>query len=285
MSSTAAPDLPRLLTEVGRWQHDDLPVQLHPGDVGWATRLGADATAAALRTWWRGERLVVLGLLDGPDVLRLAVAPDVADDAGLAVELADDLGSGSLAAVRDVEARVAPAIAAELAGRGWGDGDSWTSLALDLADPPEPVPAGVTVERVTAATSAAWSDVLASSFGVRHADAEAQRRWDLLVDGPAADGLHPLLLRDGAGEVVAVAGAWSAGPGRPGLVEPLGVHADHRGRGLGVAVTRAAAAVLRDHASSSVTVATPTANTGAVATYRSAGCREVAVTRDLRRPA
>jgi GNAT superfamily N-acetyltransferase len=33
---------------------------------------------------------------------------------------------------------------------------------------------------------------------------------------------------------------WSAGPGRPGLLEPMGVHRDHRGRGYGTAATTAA---------------------------------------------
>ena len=32
------------------WQHDSSPFQLHPGDVGWFWRFGAEATAAAVRT-------------------------------------------------------------------------------------------------------------------------------------------------------------------------------------------------------------------------------------------
>ncbi len=33
------------------WQYDGAPMQLHPGDMGWYWRFGAEATAAAVRTW------------------------------------------------------------------------------------------------------------------------------------------------------------------------------------------------------------------------------------------
>ncbi|MDQ1541063.1 MAG: hypothetical protein QOH29_1789, partial [Actinomycetota bacterium] len=32
------------------WQYDGAPMQLHPGDLGWFWRFGAEATAAAVRT-------------------------------------------------------------------------------------------------------------------------------------------------------------------------------------------------------------------------------------------
>lgn len=64
---------------------------------------------------------------------------------------------------------------------------------------------------------------------------------------------------------------WSAARGRPGLLEPMGVHEEHRHRGYGRAITLAAAAALRDMGSSSALVCTPSSRTGAVATYRSAG--------------
>jgi hypothetical protein len=35
------------------WQYDRAPVQLHPGDLGWYWRFGAEATGAAVRTWSR----------------------------------------------------------------------------------------------------------------------------------------------------------------------------------------------------------------------------------------
>jgi ribosomal protein S18 acetylase RimI-like enzyme len=74
---------------------------------------------------------------------------------------------------------------------------------------------------------------------------------------------------------VAVAGAtvWSAGPGKPGLLEPVGVHAEHRGHGYGRMISVAAAAELRKLGSSSAEVVARSANTAAVAAYRSAGFR------------
>lgn len=64
---------------------------------------------------------------------------------------------------------------------------------------------------------------------------------------------------------------WSAGPGKPGILEPMGVHDDHRGHGYGRAISVAAAAALREMGASSAMVCTPSDNTGAVATYVSAG--------------
>ena len=68
---------------------------------------------------------------------------------------------------------------------------------------------------------------------------------------------------------------WSAGPGRQGLLEPLGVHHDHRGHGYGTAITLAAAAALREMGASAALVATPSANLAGVATYAAAGFRRM----------
>ncbi len=38
------------------WQYDGAPMQLHPGDLGWFWRFGAEATAAVVRTWSRTDR-------------------------------------------------------------------------------------------------------------------------------------------------------------------------------------------------------------------------------------
>ena len=84
-----------------------------------------------------------------------------------------------------------------------------------------------------------------------------------------------LLIYDDEGVAVAAVTVWSAGPGRPGLIEPLGVHAEHRGRGYGLAICVAAAAELKKLGSSSALVCTPSARTAAVATYKSAGFRQL----------
>ncbi|MBB3098406.1 ribosomal protein S18 acetylase RimI-like enzyme [Actinoplanes campanulatus] len=64
----------------------------------------------------------------------------------------------------------------------------------------------------------------------------------------------------------------------------MGVHHDHRGHGYGRAITVAAAAALRQMGSSTATVCTPSSNTGAVATYVSAGFDRLLDVADFRRP-
>src|SRR4051812_11302780 len=81
-------DVVRSLRE---WQHDASPMQLHPGDLGWFWRFGAEATARAIRTWSRDGQLLAIGLLDGADVLRLTVAPEAQRDERLARQLVADM--------------------------------------------------------------------------------------------------------------------------------------------------------------------------------------------------
>jgi ribosomal protein S18 acetylase RimI-like enzyme len=92
-----------------------------------------------------------------------------------------------------------------------------------------------------------------------------------------------LLGYDEGGNPVAAVTVWSAGPEKPGLLEPMGVHRDYRGRGHGKAITVAAAAALREMGSSSAIVVTPSSNVAGVATYRSAGFQPLPAAFDLRR--
>src|SRR3954451_15133500 len=83
--------LSEVLAALRDWQYDGAPPQLHPGDLGWFWRFGADTTAAAVRTWSRTGRNLAVGLLDEPTVLRLAVEPDAQADEELANRLVEDL--------------------------------------------------------------------------------------------------------------------------------------------------------------------------------------------------
>jgi ribosomal protein S18 acetylase RimI-like enzyme len=112
-----------------------------------------------------------------------------------------------------------------------------------------------------------------------------EERWHAMAAGSAYADARCLVAYDEQDTPVAAATAWSAGPGRPGLLEPVGVHRDHRGHGHGKAISIAAAAALRQMGSSSATVCTPSANVGAVAAYRSAGFRQLPDVPDLRRRA
>ena len=80
---------------------------------------------------------------------------------------------------------------------------------------------------------------------------------------------------------VAAATVWSAGPGRPGPLEPVGVPREHRGHGDRRAIRLAAAAALRGLRSSSAIVCTESSNVGAVATYASAGFHQLPEVPDL----
>ncbi|SDR90116.1 GNAT family N-acetyltransferase [Agrococcus carbonis] len=178
------------LAALATWQVPGDPLQLHPGDLGWHLRLGTAATADAVRTWSADGRIVAVGLLDGADLLRVATAPALRQDAALADAMTEDIALP--------ERGVLPA-------------------------------GGASVEAPSGA----------------------------LLDARLAEA---------AGIV-----AWSCGAGRPGLIEPMGVHARHRGRGHGRTITLAAAAALRELGASSTQVATEAARAAAVATYRSAG--------------
>src|SRR6202012_4552510 len=86
-----------------------------------------------------------------------------------------------------------------------------------------------------------------------------EERWHTMAAGVAYPDARCLVALAAPAPGVAAVPVWSAGPGRPGLLEPMGVHRDHRGRGYGRAVTLAAAAELRALGSSSAFVCTVSA--------------------------
>ncbi|MFI9011524.1 GNAT family N-acetyltransferase [Actinosynnema sp. NPDC053489] len=264
------------------WRHDDTSVRLHPGDLGWFRRFGAEAADAAVRTWSRGDRVLAVGLLDGPDLLRLAIAPGHDRDGGLARRLVEDLRDPGRGVLPDgpvsVEAPAGALVRDLTAGEGWREGESWTPLRRDLAGPvADP---GVRVEVVGPERAHVRAAVQRASFDGSTFDVA---RWRAMAAGPAYADARCLVALDERGVAVAAVTVWSAGPGRPGLLEPLGVHREHRGRGHGRAIALAAAAALRELGSSSAVVRTPSANAAAVATYGSAGFRRLGEERDLTR--
>lgn len=284
-SLVIAPPADRLreVAEVlGSWQLDDGPVQLHPGDLGWFSMRGPVATAQALRVWEDGGELVAVGLLDGPDLLRLAVHPDASEDAGLARQMAADItdpAKGVLPAGEVyVEARGLTLLNDALVRHGWRHDEAWTPLRHHLAGAVEVEAvrgSGLQVSEVPHDEHGSWGEVHWSAFtGTEYGALERARitDWlDTMRSGPLGERVSLLVGRDPAGATVAVAGVWTAGPGRPGLVEPMGVHADHRGKRYGVDICRAAALRLRELGCSSAAVATESANRGAVDTYVAAG--------------
>ncbi|MGL5816275.1 MAG: GNAT family N-acetyltransferase [Phycicoccus sp.] len=269
------------------WQRDGSPVRLHPGDLGWHWRLGAEATAAAVRTWSADGRIVVVGLLDGAGLLRVALAPDAEDDAVLARRLVADVESPERGVLPTGEVAVelpVGALAHDLLGEaGWVLDEPWAILHRGLAEAVDD-PA-VRVDTVGSNQARRWAETHRAAFdaGTSLTDDAVHRRWLAMADGlPYADA-RSLAAYDDLGRVAAVATVWSAGRGRYGVVEPLGVHPDHRGHGYGRVIATAAAHALREMGSSGAVVCTPASNAGAVATYLAAGFEQIAERRDRRR--
>ncbi|MER6117636.1 GNAT family N-acetyltransferase [Streptomyces sp. NPDC001743] len=252
------------------WQAEGAPMQLHPGDLGWFWQSGARATAAAVRTWSRAGRILAVGLLDGPGLVRLTMAPDAHRERELAQQLADDLTEprrGVLPAGRaNVEAPKGALVHDLLSGNGWVVDEPWTPFHRDLTEPVSDP--GVRIEVVGPEQAHQFAAVHQSAFESTRCTAA---RWRSMAAGlPYADG-RSLMAYSDRGDAAAVVTVWSAGPGRPGLLEPMGVHREHRRHGYGRAITVAAAAALREMGSSSALVCTPSSNAAGVATYESAG--------------
>jgi ribosomal protein S18 acetylase RimI-like enzyme len=276
--------LSEVVNALREWQHDGAPMQLHPGDLGWFWRFGAEATAAAVRTWSRDGQILAVGLLDGSELLRLTIAPDAQQDEELADQLAADvtqpergvLGQGQVY----VEAPMSALIQDLLSDDGWQTYEPRTPLRRDLTelvkDP------GVRVEVVGPEQAHVRAAVQLASFDK---STFTDERWHAMAAGlPYADA-RCLVGYDDQGNAVAAVTVWSAGPGKPGLLEPMGVHREHRGRGYGKAISVAAAAALQELGSASAMVCTPSSNVGAVATYKSAGFQQLPEVRDRRRDA
>ncbi|MBO0511174.1 GNAT family N-acetyltransferase [Streptomyces beijiangensis] len=266
------------------WQYEGAPMQLHPGDLGWFWRAGAEGTAASVRTWSRDGRILGVGLLDGPGLLRMTIAPDVRRDEELARQLVEDVTDPERGVLPEgkanIEAPMDALVQDLLSEDGWNTDEPWTPLRRDLTQPVKDP--GVRIEVVGPEQAHTFVSVHRAAF---EGSTATDERWHAMAAGlPYADA-RGLVAYDDQGHAVAVVTVWSAGPGRPGLLEPMGVHREHRRHGYGEAICVAAAAALQELGSSSALVCTPSSNVGAVATYRSAGFQECPEVRDQCRDA
>lgn len=266
------------------WQLDVSPMQLHPGDLGWFWRFGARATAAAVRTWSRGGQILAVGLLDGPELLRLTVAPQAQRDEALAQQVVADVTEPERVVLPtgrvSIEAPNGVLIRDLLLEGGWNPGERWTPLRRDLTEPVKGP--DMRIEVIGPDHASTYTAVHRSSFG---SPKFTDERWHAMAAGlPFADA-RCLVAYDDRGSAVAAVTVWSAGAGNPGLLEPMGVHAKHRGLGYGRAICVAAAASLQALGSSSAMVCTPSTNAAAVVTYQSAGFQPLPERRDVSRDA
>jgi ribosomal protein S18 acetylase RimI-like enzyme len=272
---SATPDtLDAIVEAVAGFQHAGGPVQLHPGDLGWNWSWGTAKLVAALRVWTRDGRILAVGMGDGDGLIRMGFAPGAADDTAFAARVLADLPD-----VRIVEARYGAAFRELLRSSGWVADEPWTPLSRDLTEPVRDC--GLRVEVVGAHHV---EDRVAVQRAMFANSTFTEERWRAMAAAPPYRRARCLVAYDPGGHPVAAVTVWSAGAGRPGLIEPLGVHRDHRGHGYGRAITLAAAAALREMGSSNATVCTPSSNVGAVAAYASAGFQELPAVTDFRRP-
>jgi ribosomal protein S18 acetylase RimI-like enzyme len=266
------------------WQYDGAPMQLHPGDLGWFWRFGAEATAAAVRTWSRDGQILAVGLLDDPKVLRLTIGPDVQRDEELAQQLVEDVTEPERGVLPEgrvcVETPTGVLVKDLLSESNWHAGEPWTPLRCDLTEPVKG--AGGRIEVIGPEQAHVRTAVQRASF---ERSTFTDERWHAMAAGLPYAEARCLVAFDDQGNAVAAVTVWSAGPGKPGLVEPMGVHRDHRGRGYGKAIAVAAAGALRELGSSSAIVCTPSSNVGAVTTYKSAGFQQLPEIRDQCRDA
>lgn len=283
MTTPTVGELGDLLAAMREWQREGTPFQLHPGDIGWFWRDGAEKTAAALRVWRRDGLPVTIGLLDGPDVLRVAFRPDAMQDRELAETLAADVSDPQHGVLiereANVEAPMGTLLQEVLLDAGWSRGELWSPLQRNLSEPVE-LP-DVRIEVIDETTAEAHVAIVRSAFARSTYSLE---KWRAMAAGPAFADARCLAVYNSNDDIVGTVIVWSAGLGRRGLIEPLGVHPDHRGHGYGRAITLAGAVALQQLGASSVTVATQSANVPAVATYKSAGMKPFEERHDLHRP-
>lgn len=233
-------------------------------------------------------------MLNGPNLLRMAFAPGSREDCELAEHIAGDLAGDARGVLpcgtATVEARGAVALDRTLRRDGWEAGDPWTPLTMDLSTHLGTRRLDSTDLQVRAAGPTDvddWLTVHWSAFRGTVMDEESRDRfrdrWLTMMTGPFAAMARSLIGYDPGGAPVAVTTVWSLGPGRPGLVEPMGVHRDHRGHGYGTAITLAGAVALREEGASSVVLAAENWNAGAMATYHAAGFLAGDAVQDLAR--
>jgi ribosomal protein S18 acetylase RimI-like enzyme len=224
---------------------------------------------------------------DDSGLIRMAIAPSVDTDEEFAARLVADLtdpAQGVLPAdAAFVECRAGTAVRERLRNNGWVADEPWTPLVRDLATPVED--SGLTIKYVDAQN--VREEVVQDRIAVHRAAFPKAKltleRWQTMAAAAPYRRARCLVGYDAAGVPVAATTVWSAGAGRPGLIEPLGVDVEHRGHGHGRAITVAAAAALQELGASSVTVCTPSSNAGGVAAYVSAGFEKLPDVTDFAR--
>jgi len=274
-------DCAELVAALSTWQPFGGHVTgLHPGDIGWHLRLPDEQIDGTLHGWWRGDRLVAVALIEG-----VIARPQIAPGCGTDREVCEAVATVVAGMPGDevwTDAEPGSLLRTLLVARGWElDRDVWVALHLPFtAGWDELAPAvlreAAAVEGVApTATDADVHDRVAVQQVAFRQSTFAVEAWHRMAAGPGFDPSLDLLARDDDGVPVAAATAWAAGRDRCGILEPVGTHHEHRGRGHGRRVVLAAINALHRTGASGVAVATPGRNQPGIALYRSCGLRPV----------
>jgi hypothetical protein len=260
------------------WAPQHGPVTgLHAGDIGWHLRHDdayLDGTIVVARD---GRELVATAVVES-EGLRPALRPDRKDDEELAAALgalAQSLTRSPTPSPNGAGTEVFCDVVPDSALRAWLVARAWS---LD------PVPWAL-FHRPLSAADAELGQGLASpvetdddirdrvnvQFNAFHRSTFTIDRWHQMAAGPGYRRELDLLRRDDDGVAVSGATTWMAGPGRVGILEPVGTHRDHVARGHGQAVTLAAIGAVARAGASGVTVQTPASNAAAVRAYQRCG--------------
>jgi len=255
----------------------------HVGDLGWHLRLDDDQVEGSILCVEDGAEIVATGIVEGSHSLYSAIKPGRLYDVQLAEALTELVDAAPSTHEIHVEAAPQSAFRSVLSGRGWLiDPAAWVVLYRNLTAA-DAVPADELASPLTSESDIADRVVIqrsafkGSTFTVR--------RWHQMAASPGYDAALDLIRRNEAGQAVAAATGWSAGPGKCGILEPVGTHADHIGAGHGRAVTSGVIAALAQAGASGVAVHTPASNLAAVTTYERCGMRQVELTHAMLRPA
>lgn len=256
--------------------------QLHVGDVGWYLRLDDTTVNAGLHVW-RGEdgKVAAVGLQHGDAMLLTAIQPRRRYDVELGEQMADDATTLLSAADGYLDAPQPSAVRTELARRGWDlDPDPWPILyrSLTASDRDRIDPDATTVSDAGLAR-----DRLALQQAMFENSKSDSHSWGRMRDLTSYRPDLDVMIRQGDGYVAAATGWW-AGEGKCGLLEPVGSHRDHRGRGYGRRVVLATLSALAVVGASGAAVFTPGSNKAALQLYRSCGFRAVSLAASMRSP-
>jgi ribosomal protein S18 acetylase RimI-like enzyme len=268
--SVARDDIAPLIGRLASWDRGAAyAAWVHAGDVGWVLRVPDEVMSGQVHGWWEGDDLVAVSLVEGV-VARPRVRPDRLHDHDVAAAVAgvvEEMPGDQVWA----EAPPGTALRQELVARGWVlNPDAWVAL---YADGRVWRPHGPTEARRADADPAARVAVQRAGFERSTFD---EPSWRRMAAGPGYRPELDLVVHDPEdGVAAACATGWLSVAGGPAILEPVATDKTKRGRGLGRQAAVACIAACLDAGATGICVATPLDNEAAVATYRSAGMREI----------